>query len=403
VSCQPQGGPPEFRYSIRLDLTIDPSAQTLDGPNQYKAFDDGKITFPSLAPLTVSLGEICTEDNGQLLVLSSTENSASPYNPPEPLYTYLDNKGWYDTSADGPVTAHIKLNTGEEINAVGAWVIVAPPKFAPQIDNVITLYDRIFQMGVDEEWHSGPEIPSYSQHIYPILLSAINSRWVQAKMNSDRKHDDDSPKWKQPIYDQSHREAIFSRLKDPEAIIYNNMPRLEGEATLTKTQYSNMRKWKEGNFLKDWERALQPEKSIAPTGLDRAALENCVGASFSPGIEAGGEVQKPIINPDYYLGLSDPMRLDHTKVVPGRITEFLAVPWQADFSDCRDFWWPVPRPNQVIPETESEGRYKDWDRDVFIADNPEISRLNMVDNWTKLGFVVKRGNSHIETERDPDL
>ena len=61
----------------------------------------------------------------------------------------------------GPVTAHVTItSTGDEFDAVGAWVIVGPPKFAPQIDNVVTLYDRVFQMrGVAQGWVTGPANP----------------------------------------------------------------------------------------------------------------------------------------------------------------------------------------------------------------------------------------------------
>ena len=45
---------------------------------------------------------------------------------------YLENEGWYDDISDGPVTAHVKLTaTGDEFDAAGAWVLVAPPDYAP--------------------------------------------------------------------------------------------------------------------------------------------------------------------------------------------------------------------------------------------------------------------------------
>ena len=54
----------------------------------------------------------------------------------------------------------------------------------------------------------------------------------------------------------------------------------------------------------------------------------------------------------------------------GDLTAYMALPWQADFYACGfnstpppDFtWWPVLRPNLVIPE--GEANYRAWDRDV---------------------------------------
>ena len=43
----------------------------------------------------------------------------------------------------------------------------------------------------------------------------------------------------------------------------------------------------------------------------------------------------------------EPFRLNHTVVDPGGITYVMALPWQNDFFQCADNWWPVPRPNSV--------------------------------------------------------
>ena len=36
--------------------------------------------------------------------------------------------------------------------------------------------------------------------------------------------------------------------------------------------------------------------------------------------------------------LKPPFRLDYDEVRPGELTEGLAVPWQADFYNCKDPW-----------------------------------------------------------------
>ena len=56
-----------------------------------------------------------------------------------------------------------------------------------------------------------------------------------------------------------------------------------GNQPLTKLQYANMKKWKEGNFTNDWLRRRRPSSQVTPQGLDRAALETCAGAACTPG------------------------------------------------------------------------------------------------------------------------
>ena len=110
---------------------------------------------------------------------------------------------------------------------------------------------------------------------------------------------------------------------------------------------------------------------------------------------------------------------------PGDITKYMCVPWQADFYDCKDTWWPAARPDDVIPQNvfeevdkawrpgqpqvseALEGRVK-WDRGLGVStlfrrpwqnpaeaiDDPRNSEWrgcdDMVRYWSELGFVVPR-------------
>lgn len=384
----------EIRWTVRLankkavtrnagtstNLTIDPGARTLTGPDQRTLFDTGTVSLPGAAAVKVPLGEIRTDDDGHLLVLGGFGTSASPTN--QLITNFLNNAGWYDDISDGPVNAHVKINaTGTEFDAVGAWAIVAPPKFAPQIENVVTLYDRIFQVAVDQGWRTAPVTPSYTDDIFPILERARSMRWVFPVGGAHT--------WGDPVYTAANRQAIFDRLADPNTGAGGDMPRLNN-ATLTKTQFAAMEKWKDGNFTQDWVAAPAPAAQVTPAGLEQAALTACVGAAFFPGIEAGGIAGIPIVDPTNYVGAGDPMRLDHAQLSAGDVSEFMALPWQADFFACGYQWWPVPRPNNVIPVGESA--YQAWNRDVG-------SMLEMVSEWHTLGFIVRQGTQYVEVDR----
>src|SRR5207244_11010013 len=45
---------------------------------------------------------------------------------------------------------------------------------------------------------------------------------------------------------------------------------------------------------------------------------------------------------------------------PGDITKHMCVPWQADFYDCKNNWWPAARPDDVIPQDVFEEANKAW-------------------------------------------
>jgi hypothetical protein len=357
------------------DLIIAPGARTTNGPNQQKLFDNGVIRFAGQAVTTVPLGEIRTNDENHLLVLGGPGKSGSPGG--NSIVDFWGNAGWYDDISDGPVSATIKIRaTNDTPTVVSAWVICAPPKFAPHQDSPTTLYDRVFQAMVDAGLATAPTITSYTQDIYPILQRARDIKWVYQTY---------AHTWPHPATDPALRTAIFNRLNPP-----SNMPQLNGsDSALTNIQYAHMQRWKDNNnFTNDWVGVPDPEATVSPAGMDRAALEACVGGAFFPGIEAGGlsPGNRPIVEAAFY---SEAFRIKPT-TEPGRMSASMALPWQADFFACGSNWWPVPRPNDVLPQGAST--YENWARDIG-------NYQAMIDNWHTLGFVVEQGNQHVEVER----
>jgi hypothetical protein len=367
------------------DLTIDPGPRTLNGPNQQKLFDNGQIKFGG-TPTTVPLGEIRSDTDNHLLVLGGFGHSASPQGTILSSY-FWSTADWYDDISDGPVTATIKLLSDNSKPAVvGAWVIVTPPKFSPHQDNVITLYDRIFQAMVDGGFVTAPTKTTYTKDIYPILQRARDTRWVVNIPPGDME-------WPDPVMSDTLRSTIFDSLKIPGGG-GDDMPQINDSGTLddrlTSTQYAHMQRWKDNqasNFTNDWTGVPTPQADITPDGLDRAALEACVGGAFYPGIEAGGLPNyRPIIDTSNY---AEAFRLK-ASLAPGTITSAMALPWQNDFFQCADNWWPVPRPEHVIRGGMVN---QDWIAGVV------GSGTDMVDKWNQLGFIVRQGSQHIEVDR----
>ena len=119
----------------RAGLNIDGGRQTISG-----IFAIGPEFWGLCMGQPVYLGALATDGAGRLLVVGGRGESKS-FNG-APLTTYANNDGWYDDIADGPVTATVSI-AGRAIPVDPAWVVVAPPNYAPNLKSVRTMYDMV--------------------------------------------------------------------------------------------------------------------------------------------------------------------------------------------------------------------------------------------------------------------
>jgi hypothetical protein len=166
----------------RQRLIIDPGPQTVSHAKpqartaQFAAGQNPGVAQsfpPPLTPFSIStLGELkATAHNGynRLIVLGGHGCSGSMktgFGEPH-IATYANNDGWFDDIADGPVTAQIsfeilKINgndvppdvtTGKVPTSsvpvdASAWVIVGYPRYAPQIVDIITMDDLVYDVAI---------------------------------------------------------------------------------------------------------------------------------------------------------------------------------------------------------------------------------------------------------------
>src|SRR5207244_13374042 len=61
-----------------------------------------------------------------------------------------------------------------------AWVLVAPPDFAPAVDNLVTLYDVLREVAVGKGWITPPDAISFTRDVYPIFSRIVSYQWVNA-------------------------------------------------------------------------------------------------------------------------------------------------------------------------------------------------------------------------------
>lgn len=162
----PDGYPrrnPDVTGDQRSRLIIDPGPRFVNGSTKRRASFDRSgegnyaTSFPpeGLQPFGIdTLGEMMTDDAGRLLVLGGHGRSGSEKSGPgEPhIDNYANNDGWYDDVSDGPVMARLIMFSQEVTSTryidveYPAWVIVGYPRYAPQILDMVTMDEVLYDL-----------------------------------------------------------------------------------------------------------------------------------------------------------------------------------------------------------------------------------------------------------------
>lgn len=384
----------------RADLAIDPKPQTIKGKNQSgKKFDDGKFMGKK-----VYLGELRTDEQGRLIVLGGRGVSAS-YDKSKAV-TFANNDGWYDDVSDGPVTATVVYG-GAELRVDPAWVVVAPPDYAPMQKSVRTMWDLMRDVAITAGTLPRPVRPSFENDIRPLFERMTNLQWVNAGFAAafgwngpnNLSTDEWLEKLSRPTSDtREMRRTIANQFRNFMRDSYSPVPWpwLYGDAmavpaaptprqnvALTNTQLWFLEQWAVGNFDADYDPKRKPVDKLddvpiedRPAFLTKASLDYCLADAFHPGCEMTWPVrsasmymapfrfrqaEKDWIEPGYGEQLiisafpSGPLAAQ----VPGGITRWMAIPWQTDTASCRSGYvksydpyvpsfWPARVPNHVL-------------------------------------------------------
>ena len=476
-------------------LTIDPGPRTVSGADavavrfdaatEARYFDSAtqKITpvpeYPKCFPSDTftgmqlpggaveTLGDIRTDSAGRLIFAGGYGRAAgwSVGGDPAPLDDEVNNDQWFDDTADGPVQATLVFTDGSIASAHSAWVTATDPGFAPQILNIVSLWDDMYDVWV-RKLDLVPELyradgyqsdfrPTFDDQIRPIFRAAALQQWT-TNMNphAQSAHTEldlitaETDPWSTTV---AGLVAIF---RDPVKDQYGNttlMPLALGDANqsmlaLRETQYFFLKRWNagKGNYLPGSGATFGPGEF-----LDKAALMNCLGGRFSPGIDLTFVVREPdLYVQDWRTSGGGPFRihrkeLDYAGVSPaspaltagyiprhvweaglepGDLSKFMALPWHTDYNSCAThlpspnptsnrtlFWsWPAQRPVAVFLAddvrdgdtsnvTTAELGDQRWSvrgpgTDSPAPENwgrfqPPISQI--LDNWHRIGVVLQ--------------
>ena len=324
----------------------------------------------------VRLGDILTDAGQQLIVLGGTGRSGTLSVPPAPIGgSFYDNPDWFDDVSDGTVTATVSVPGKAPEVAKGAWVIVAPPDFAPPANGVVTLFDVIRQVAIDQGWLAAPRPPFFDTDIRPMIAHASSLQYV-----------DGDAAWPQISQDwvALSNPAGDRQLKLKTATLVREVENALHDFELRAWQSDALDAWINGAFTP----GAAPNRGLCDV-LTRAALDGTVGQGFFPGIEAGINMTDPA----RYEGTAFEFRLSQTASRSGDLTALMALPWQADFLKCSSNWWPAQRPDRVLT---GDGTKKPWLR-------PMVSHQGLVDSAMKLGVMTPMNGTVVEQGRDPSI
>lgn len=388
----------------RQQLIIDPGPRSVSSTAKSArtaSFSRGSSpgapeSFPpeDLRPFPIdTLGQLmCTRsDDGynRLLVLGGFGNSGScltGFGEPS-IQDYANNDGWFDDTSDGPVTAtlvmqvthinNVQLPPGQIMKQSfpvdsGAWVITGYPRYAPQIVDIVTMDDLVYDVAVRTANYA-PDIysngsfnsnyyPYFWRDIWSILQRPFSYQFVADidPMDGGDPHQsgpgsggnfDPGPLSVPPYHGENPTEAannagrrkfIYQVLRKPgrenslyvdrdkPGRIFYAMPLLCGDnplsneipskfLRLTDTQLFLLRQWAEGKFINE----KLEDITLAPlpegVALDHGVLGNALGGAFCPGAEACWIMRNPAI-------YSAPYRIHISpSITPGSLSQPGAV------------------------------------------------------------------------------
>ncbi|WP_354637410.1 LodA/GoxA family CTQ-dependent oxidase [Kitasatospora camelliae] len=393
----------------RRKLVIDPGRKTLRaGSDQSVEFTGG--TFQDIP---VPLGRMHTDEAGRLVVLGGAGHSGAKNN--EELHSFGNNDGWYDDTSDGPVTATLTLG-GRPVEVKPAWVVVAPPNYAPDVKTPRTLYDLLLDVFVTKGDLPKPAVVSFDRDIKPLLQRFSDLQWVNkgfaTHFGFGGPEDFNAAELLRRLAKPGDtfrelRRQVYTAMRNYErdGLAPMTWPWFYGDGmssrpssplqymTLSDLQLDLLLRWSEGGFdTHPWpgfpRRLEDAPVAEQPALLDRAALDFCLADALHPGCEVTWPIRHATMfaepfrilhrpegqqEPDYGAELTPEQALADDGPLhaqgPGGLTRWMAVPWQTDTASCRSGYestsglgprydphlptfWPARVPNHVLTERD---------------------------------------------------
>jgi len=410
------------------------SVQSVDYPQQWPA-DNFKTLFTPNDSKLGSMGGLETDEKGRLILIGSpgyaagwqvgennpngsvdtppsvTPGGDTPFAAPDldgpfPLWSDIDNDGWMDDAGDGPVTAALHFADGStRLIDVPAWCICADPSYAPQVRNIVSIWDEVYNswlrspdLALDTnifdpatKTYNPDHVASFEQDVWSMFRAAYlqmfatdlptfaHSNHLRLNNLTAASNPDDYLAIKQVIRNPNTKPGPQNELGMGKPL----MPLALGDTgasflTVTHTQYFFLEQWHDKKY------DGQTESLTAGELLDKNTLTNLLGGRFSPGIDLTFIVRDPYLynrnwtqpevgtfrigaKPLDYANIDaaapflsvgyTPNRTEDNPVEPGDLCKFMALPWHTDYNSCATH---TPSPNPTRQGQANTTLYWSW-------------------------------------------
>ena len=438
----------------------------------------------------IELGRLHLDSKGRLLfvpapgkgecvttpkvALSNPSETVNPPNGPEdgknPLtnqFAYFNVPGWWDDTCGGEIDVTVTLRDGTVLSTrdnvksatdegtrnphAGAWIVTAPPKFAPHMYHVVSILDRVYEC-FPEAYPYAKQKTNFYRDVYPLFAKAVNYGWVSAAaagVTPETRDVAHGPKQQGNLLNSAYMAALMDpgeKSKSTRRTVYElmrhapgkrgrlvdslmppppkrptswkdeefkreeedfKMPKLWGTGgkpaqnrqlgvslpdqflSLTEWQLNHLKEWADGNF-----EVGVPPRPVALESLPLAEQPHALDSSaleptVGGGFHPGIEFPYLII---YRETFAEAFRVNKG-IEPGALAAYMSSPWQGDFWSCNTAWWPTERPDIVFEydEKNQTRTYKEWFRGYDEHGEPLRSTdgyHQMAYAWSKLGMVL---------------
>ena len=332
-----------------------------------------------------------------------------------------------------------------DLDASPAWVVVTPPNYGPGVAaGLVSAYDSA-RTAWDVDTEAGRASGSAPTSCPCSRVSSTCSGSTRGFLRSNGWNTDGdflAPKTLAVLASpkrsaRSARQAVFAQLRDPSYATAqpDAVPQVYGDGTTlpARPRTSGSRSRRSSTAPSSGGRRATSSTIVTrcrrphrlddlpvrqrPAALDRAALEQCLGGAYHPGIELPWtlrvasmwdepgrlRVRSDTVDPTDYGDVLTPAAalaaggpLDGSS--PGALTRWLGTPWQTDAASCRSGYepsispvlptfWPARIPNHVLRAAD----YDDRGRHQAIDGRP----ARRVPRPRRLGALRGRAEPHV--------
>lgn len=485
-----QAGPVVMKGNLFTDV----GEGSLPGALRFEGFTpkdvSQEVAVVYQAAMGIELGQLRLDSQDRLLfvpapgraecvttprvALSNPSETVNPPNGPDggknPLtnqFAYFNVPGWWDDTCCGEIDVTVMLDDGrilstrDQVESIadegtrnpraGAWIVTAPPKFAPHMVHVVSILDRVYEAFPEAYPYAGQKT-NFFRDVYPVFARAVNYGWVSIEaggVTPEKRNVAHGPRQAGNLLSANYLSAFTDpteKSKPLRQMVYGlmrhapgrsgklvdsllpappdrptswkneafrrdeesfRMPKLWGSGgrpeqnqqleiqlpeqflSLTDWQLKHLAEWADGNFeVGVLQRPLSLE--ALPLSAQPHALDcAALEPTIGGGFHPGIEFPYLIIYREYF---AEAFRVNKD-IEPGAMSAYMSSPWQGDFWSCNVAWWPTQRPDIVFQyDQASQTRtYREWFRG-YDANGKPLSSTDgyhqMVDAWSKLGMVL---------------